>query len=370
VLLHYAAHPSPSVKQHGLIWEAMGEQIPVDRASFGLCGSVRAFEEYTILPPASAAAESAGSNAAQPKTSCEFDSNGRLTVRTYRNPDGSEGGVRFLYNPSGLLLRTISGMRGQAPTESVNEYDDRGRIERTTSSAPSLHTATHSYDEHGRKKKIQTSGPEDYRPNLSFSGAFAAYDHAPNLPGGGTTTTFYDEEDKPYEIEVRDDLGELVERVTRTYGENGNVAEEAVILPDPIAILPRQTRERILDQAGASVNDLRDQLSKLIPSQPGLWSVKYERDVHGRVIKTRRRIFNREETIETSYNDHGGVSREITRGTANGDAPDRGPQFCEAIHAYQYDANGNWTEQIVSYRNDPGKPFKVSSRTTRTLTYY
>lgn len=335
----------------------------------GLRGTIKICEEEDCYPAATGTVGAAFNETVR-FTRFEFDSEGRLVSRTFRNADGAEWETHYSYSPAGLLLKTTSGMKGGIFSEVVNEYDASDRIQKTVSSAKSLEAAAYSYDDRLRKKKTQVSRPEDYRSNLAFGGSpFAANDHAPNLPGGGTATTFYDEQDRPCEIEVRDETGELVTRVARTYDEKGNIAEEIESLPDPVVLLPRQSRERMLQESGASVQDLREQLTKLMAGHSGPHSVKYVYDAQGRLVKTRRRIFNREETIETSYNDHGDATSEVTQGTRPGDAHDES-LYSEAVYSYQYDSHGNWTERTVSYRHKPDDPFKLTTRTLRSLTYY
>ena len=87
----------------------------------------------------------------------------------------------------------------------------------------------------------------------------------------------------------------------------------------------------------------------------------------------RRRIFNREEEIETTYNEQGDKATEITRTISAGgteDAPLGPSEYSEARYTYQYDDYGNWTEQAVSYRSSPDGAFQSPLETRRTLTYY
>jgi hypothetical protein len=63
---------------------------------------------------------------------------------------------------------------------------------------------------------VQVSRPADYRPNTGVAGSpFQVADRAPNLPGGGSATTVYDEHDRPAEVQVRDAQGELMSRAVR-----------------------------------------------------------------------------------------------------------------------------------------------------------
>jgi hypothetical protein len=96
-------------------------------------------------------------------------------------------------------------------------------------------------------------------------------------------------------------------------------------------------------------------------------SVGYSYDAQGRITQTLRRIFNREDKIETSYNEQGDVASEITRSTQSDSQNDT---YSEARYSYQYDGHGNWTEKIVSYSSTPGGSAEGSDKSRRTLTYF
>jgi hypothetical protein len=98
--------------------------------------------------------------------------------------------------------------------------------------------------------------------------------------------------------------------------------------------------------------------------------MKYEYDAQGHVTKTHRRIFNQEDTVATSYNDHGDPSREVTFLEKTVEPHPAESGYSETVYTYQYDSNGNWTEKVVSSRLKPDAPFKVTSRTVRTISYY
>lgn len=344
----------------------MGPQISASRDAMGLRGSVRGCKETSVFPSSAASLQSGPANS-ELKSEFQFDSSGRLAARTVHNADGSEWETQYFYDSTGLPTRTISGMKGSTPTEVLNHYDSSGKIQKTTSSASKREIATYSYDGQGRKKKVQTSRPEEYRPNVISAGSpFESADRAPNRPGGGSATTFYDERDRPYDVEVRDEEGALIKRVFRSYDEKGNVSEEGEIMDDPSALIPAQTRAQIFQSSGMTAEDLRDQLKGLLGGHAGPYSVKYRWDDTGRLIHMTRQIFNHEEVVENSYNEHGDVAREVSR-TEIGGADEA--HYCEAIYSYEYDVRGNWTEKITSYRSTRDGPFTVSSRTNRQLTY-
>lgn len=105
---------------------------------------------------------------------------------------------------------------------------------------------------------------EDYRLDVAFAGSpMQVADHRPNLPGGGTATTTYDENDRPTEVLIRDAQGAEVSRTVSVYDEQSNITEEKQILTDPLNLIPADARAKILADSGASGADLREQLKKI-----------------------------------------------------------------------------------------------------------
>jgi RHS Repeat len=310
----------------------------------------------------------------------EYDTDGRILGSRSRNSDGSYSMMRHDYDPTGRLLNTASGVEGQALTETTYSYDQLGRLQSITPGDKPDSPAVFRYDEGGRKSKIEVSRPTDYRPNVAFGGSpFEAADRAPNLPGGGSATTLYDEHDRATEVQVRDASGELVNRALRTYDAKGRVIEEKQVLEDPTAMFPSDARAKWMEESGLSADQLRQemlaQFKKLMAGRP-LYSVSHSYDTRGRVNRTTRRIVDREEEIETTYNEHGDTESEITRSTRSGEEPDPtapppGPlAYSEVRYSYQYDQHENWIEQESSYRHSPDGAFQPTTVTKRTLTYY
>jgi hypothetical protein len=164
-----------------------------------------------------------------------------------------------------------------------------------------------------------------------------AADRRPNLPGGGTATTTYDENDRPTEVQIRDAKGEEVSRTVSVYDEQGHITEEKQILDDPLNLIPVDARARILADSGASGADLREQLKKLMGGHEGTTSEAYSYDAQDRVKETRRRFFNQDETIETTYNEQGDAAVEITRTLPGSNEPEQSlpAQNSEAHFTYQ-----------------------------------
>jgi len=173
-------------------------------------------------------------------------------------------------------------------------------------------------------------------------------------------------------VQIRDAQGAEVSRTLRIYDEQGRATEEKQILDDPLNLIPAELRAKILADSGASGADLREQLKRIMGGHEGATSEAYSYDAQGRVKETRRRIFNQDQTIETSYNEQGDVATEITRSLPGSNEQEQSlpPQNSEAHFAYQYDDRGNWTEKVTSNSSSPGAPFETTGTVRRTFTYF
>jgi hypothetical protein len=97
-----------------------------------------------------------------------------------------------------------------------------------------------------------------------------------------------------------------------------------------------------------------------------------DRPTEVRIRDARRRIFDQDETIETSYNEQGDVATEITRTLPGSNEPEQSlpAQNSEAHFAYKYDDHGNWTQKVTYNSPSPGAPFETTDTIRRTLTYF
>lgn len=351
-----------------------------DREQDGLRGQVQSCVRESTFPSRTDA-EGKASPEVHSAYTTEHDAAGRTLSTRSENSDGTQWVRCYFYDPSGRLLKISSGVEGQATTETLYSYDRSGRIQNISSSNRADDPITFQYDERGRKTKIKVSRAADYRPGVAEAGSlFETADWGPNLQGGGSATTIYDEQDRPVEVQVRDSTGEIVNRAVRRYEAQGRVLEEKQILDNPEMMFPRETRALILEQSGLSPDDLRQemraQLTKLMGGQSGPYSISYTYDSLGRVSHANRRIFNMQQEIETTYNVQGDVESEISRSTRPAEGTDPGrpspglPDYSEVRHSYKYDENGNWIEQLTSYRSGSDDPFQSSTVVKRTLTYY
>ena len=321
---------------------------PSDRVRSGLRGPVKICIQETTYPAVTS------SNGRQfpewtQRTESEYDQEGRLVSTRNRNSDGSFWTVRNTY-ASGKLLKTTSGKEDQPPKVTSYAYDDQGRLSSITDSSVPDNPTTFRYDERGRKTKVQKSRAEDYLSNTAFAGSpMQVADNRSNLPGGGTAITTYDENDRRVEVRIQDAQGTEVSRTVSVYDEQGNVTEEKQILDDPLNLIPADARTRILADSEASATDLREQLKKFMGGHEGASSESYSYDAQGRVKETRRRIFNHDETIETTYNEQGDVAVEIRRSLPGSNEQEQTlpAQNSEAHFTYQYDDHGNGRRKLL-----------------------
>lgn len=348
-----------------------------DRAQAGLRGPVKSTTEESAYPVTTDAAGNASE--ARFERTTVYDPDGRLLSTRSRNSDGSQWVTRSEYSHSGQLLKTSSGTEGQALTETTYSYDSRGRLEKITTNNKSETPILFRYDEHGRKTTIQTYSASDYRPNTASAlSPFETAETAPNIPGGGTTTTIYDEHDRPTEIQVRDSNGELANRALRTYDAHGRVSEEKQLYDNLVTMFPPETRQKLLNESGLSAEqlgqELNAQLTQLMNGQAEPYTIRNRYDSEGRLIHTARRIFNDEHEIDTTYNEHGDKESEITRSTRpeseNETAQGSQSFYSETRYSYHYDEHGNWTEQTVEFRSSSDAAFQPSTASKRSLTYY
>jgi YD repeat-containing protein len=317
----------------------------------------------------------------QSENTTEYDIDGRVLSTRSRNSDGTYFVTRYSHDDSGRLLNVAHGTEGQALEQMTYSYDQQGRLQKISDASRPDNPVIFRYDQQGRRTEILTSRAADYRPGIAEGGSpFEIAQRAPNLPGGGSATTVYDEHDRPTEVQVRDTEGELVSRAVRVYDAQGHIVEERRILENLAPMIPADVRAQMLEQSGLSAEQLRQeltaQLTKLMAGPFGVYSVSYSYDAHGRLSHTTRRIFNHLVEIEATYNEYGDVESEITRRAqllqqADPTAPAPTPNsYSELRYSYHYDQHENWIEKLSSYRSSPDGTFQSQPVIKRTLTYY
>jgi YD repeat-containing protein len=330
-----------------------------DRESHGLRGEVRLCTEETTYPGA-IGADGHSSPEVKQVQETEFDAEGRLTVTRGRNGDGSEWMRQNFYDVSGRLERiTVKNISGLS-THQVYTYGDDGRLLRITNSAKPNNAAVCQYDEKGRKTMLQISRPEDYENGGAVCGSpFSIAAEAPNFPGGGSSLVSFDDQDRPYQAEVRGPKGELVNRVVCIYDDKGRVIEERATVENVTPTLPMEIQKLMVWP------HIRQKVNDFFGNRKTSSSVLYTYDEQGRLV-TRR---NDGQLMEFAYNEHGDKVTEITR-LSTGVLPPGFPSYSEAHYDYEYDRFGNWIEERTSYRSTPDGALQHSGTRRRELTYF
>jgi hypothetical protein len=352
-----------------------------EREQNGLRGPVRSVEEETTYP---AQILGDGSQISEMKSwsKTEYDRDGRIVAFRRRGSsrgsgyDGVEWVTRYVYSPAGLLLKVTSGQEGEPAVETVNHYDDQGRLQSTTVSGSPDNPIMFRYDTDGKKTRVAIVQPADNPPgtravSMSIDAFFGKPEKAPNLSDGGSAITLYDANDRPTEVQLHDPAGTLISRTVRIYDDRGNVTEERQTLEDPLSMLPARDRSTILSQSGMSAQDLREKLTTLLGETGEMYSCHYEYDKLGRKTQMIRTMLNHsEDRAETSYNDHGDVSKETSAmKTDDGNGLTERSQS-EVIYSYVYDSMGNWTFRKSTSRTLPDGSPNDSTEVRRTIEFY
>lgn len=219
-----------------------------------------------------------------------------------------------------------------------------------------------SFDETGRKIRTRIARSEDYVPNRSVGGSpFSIADRKPNLPDGGIATTYYDENDRPVEVLVRNSQNELVSRARRTYGVAGNVLGESLTIDNPGAFIPASLKSKISSD---------ESIKQWLAARAGTYSEKYFYDSKGHKICTLGRSLEEEEMRATAYNDHDDVELEVIVKRPIGTGGQPVFSYSEARYSYQYDEAGNWTERTAEYASGLDASPSTKTIVRRSLEYF
>jgi hypothetical protein len=328
-------------------------------------------------------------------TTRTYDLDGKLLVSRSMNSDGSEWATTRTYDSDGRLITRVSGNSSKPGLESLYSYDDSGRLLSITNDPRKGDRIDFQYSAQGRKSSIQSFGSESFQMMQNSSSSLSAWDSAQiglGVPSGGSVTTLYDQNDQPTEAQVLDAQGQIVSRILRTYGANGQLSEETPtfenLAPTLIERMPAEQRDQMSpNQIKALSKQMAFMMAGKVPA-----GTTYTYDSQNRLISTRERnmVFDKSTTI--TYNEQGDKAEERTIYTENSVIPvgvefsvgedgafipaesaaQKPPQPSlpepELItYVYQYDGYDNWTQQTSS---DPTQPIRPPTTRNRTLTYY
>lgn len=330
-------------------------------------------------------------------TTHTYDIDGKLLVSSSKSSNGSDWVTTRTYDSDGHLLSIVSGKSGDPGLESLYSYDDSGRLLSITNNIGKGDRIDFQYNAQGRKSSVQTFAPQSLESKRNAASSGSPWDAAQmgfGVPSGGTVVTLYDQNGQPTEAQVLDAQGQLVSRVLRTYGTNGQLSEEKPtfenLAPTVIENMPAEQQYQMTPEAIKHMNMV---LARVMTGRTPA-GMSYTYDSQNRLIATRERNMMFDQTTSIAYNDQGDKAEEHTTYAENSVVPagvefsvgedgavtpsssstQQSPQSSLPVpeptvikYTYQYNAYGNWTQQTATDTAHPSQPPIVR---TRQLTYY
>jgi len=314
-------------------------------------------------------------------TTTTYSADGRILQSINANSFGSESqesSTTYNYDSAGRLVKKTTTNSASPASEIKYNYDEKGRIISITGDP--LGISSFEYDDKGRKIRTVSSPSEAAVPEGTSYMFPMPEDEDPYLPipTGGHGKVSFNEQDQPVEWQVFDANGNLLNRLIRTYDENGRVAEIRYTIENFLFSLPPETQQEFLAERDAA-EQLMQGLTQLLGEQRNFMRLTYVYDADGRLIEQHHYTgYAMEGTTKIAYNDHSDKLEEhqFTTGDPNpprdaqsGEASSTPPppsQESQARYSYKYDNFGNWTEQKISSATS-ANDVRV---TRRTIIYY
>jgi hypothetical protein len=210
---------------------------------------------------------------------------------------------------------------------------------------------------------------------------------------GGTVTKRYDDHDLPIESQVRDSEGNLVTRIVRSYDAKGRLTSERTIPENWEIGFAKQMLAKAPEEyrTEEGLKQITEHLKPMMKAFIGNNETSYTYDAQGRMIGTHMQSSLWCQDTTTEYNDHDDIieRRETSAHVSSpfpvgvpfhqdeaGNLvpskpqsewpaqPDLLPRSTLIRYTYEYDSQGNWTEQTTIF------PGVRTSTTRRKLTYY
>jgi hypothetical protein len=299
-----------------------------------------------------------------------FRRDGAIDSSETHNPGGSISHSRWLYDSAGRLTESDSWMNDEPAQKVLYFYDEAGRPTRTAQlradgSQTDLETST--YDADGKETKIRLL-PITAPPNSKDRAGNGATSIGYSIEG-----TDYAGGDQPARVILEDADHNPLYEVRFTRDASGR----------PLTIEMIMGESQFNDFADHVSADHREVAAAVLKQILGdaFSRTTYIYDSRGRVIERTISMGTMHDghTIYRYDDDHDEAVEETTEtrtreATVNGDAAIRyKPDTISTQHnrfEYSYDTHGNWTEQVVSFQNDPSADFQHSSIKRRVITYF
>ena len=350
-----------------------------DRATWKLRGAVRALrQEFAEWDPLAGAWKA-------PRTisTITFRRDGQVSESEFQNPDGSVARSFRLFDDAGRVVEEQWSTREVRTTVAIYAYDALGRLASKASVSPEgsrRDDERYEYDEAGRRTKtifLPAAAAPAGGDGVCMHYAIEGSEQSHSVPGAATLTVAYDDRELPAEAGFHDASGQLLRRILFSRDRDGRLLSESVQfsgdspfpdLPLDAGKIPPEERARLATAMKAAfVNQV-------------LSSTEYRYDASGRLVERTSRMGTlSEDTTTYEYAAHEHPIGQTSRSSSHGvDADEDGTVLTgddeTTIHHnrfdHQFDASGNWTERVCSWRVHLEPVFNRSNIERRTITYY
>jgi YD repeat-containing protein len=315
----------------------------------------------------------------------KFRPDGQVGEIEHHNPDGSVPREIWIYDEAGRLIEDQWWAKDELTRRTFHTYVVDGRPASCVAvdlDGTKRETEQWQYDESGRKTKVVVLPvPESSGASCSTGSCGAIYgvegtDAAYSAPGATTSTTTYDEHERPSEVTFRDVNNTLVTRVVFSRDQDGHLLSERMEFGAASGLLGPA------NDANTMPTDERASLIELLETvfQDHIFSVAtYTYDEKGRRIESVRRMGAlSEERVSVRYDDFDNpveevrseMSREMRMDNGAVKSEEQRSHVQHVAFEYQYDAYGNWIERMVRQRTEPNLDERPSHIERRTIDYY
>jgi hypothetical protein len=309
-----------------------------------------------------------------------FHRDGRISGTEHHNPDGSISRSSYNYDETGRLTETQSRMDDGPIHRTIYHYDDSGRLIRTVrvdENGIQRDSETYSYDEGGRKTKVQI--PPRLEPNTDYFFGIEGTELGYGATDAATMTTLYNDSQQPAEALFHDANHRLLRRVIFTRDSAGRLVKEEMQLGTEQTPFPEF--EKALENAPPEERaQAAAMLANLFGANRIMSSTTNAYDENGRRVEGHVRMGEMWEERKTyRFDEHdnpiGETTEQIRRDMNPDEAGNLPPSNEISTHQqvrfeYQYDAHGNWTERVVSVRLEQNPDFQRSNVERRKISYY
>jgi YD repeat-containing protein len=313
-----------------------------------------------------------------------FRADAQLSEIEHHNPDGSVPREVRVYDEAGRLTEDQWWSNDILTRRVVHAYDVGGRSASAVTvdvDGTKHETERSQYDDNGRKTKVvflpvpETSGATCSTSSCGTMYGVEGTDVAYSAPGATTSTTTYDDHERPSEVTFHDANNALVSRVVFSRDDEGRVLSERMEFAGPGRLLGPAFDATVPPDERASLRELL----KTVFEDHTFSLATYAYDEKGHRIETVRRMGTlSEERVTVRYDDfdnpveevRSDVNREMRMDDGVVKTEERPSHVQHVRGKYQYDAHGNWTERIVSQRLEPNANERPSNIERRTISYY